>query len=187
MLSDSCPFRYSPSLQLRVFLETISSSVASPLSPCVGCVNSYIIRKKQQKTGTSVRALNLSVQWYNGGNPVCCSALKCKENSGADISCLMYPANIRSQVYLQVNFCTTKTLKFDLLIHCWQESKCTVKVKRKYTKQNFFLSTDPDKDFLLLLGLVIDAQRAVFLWGGFLHSACTHGPPPPTKQLNSMG
>lgn len=139
MLSDSGPFRYSPSLQLRVFLETISSSVASPLSPCVGCVNSYIIRKKQQKTGPSVRALNLSVQWYNGGNPVCCSALKCKENSGADISCLMYPANIRSQVYLQVNFCTTKTLKFDLLIHCWQESKCTVKVKRKYTKQNFFL------------------------------------------------
>lgn len=33
MLSDSGPFRYSPSLQLRVFLETISSSVASPLSP----------------------------------------------------------------------------------------------------------------------------------------------------------
>lgn len=35
MLSDSGPFRYIPSLQLLVFLETISSSVASPLSPCV--------------------------------------------------------------------------------------------------------------------------------------------------------
>lgn len=59
--------------------------------------------------------------------------------------------------------------------------------KVKDHKYTFFLCTDPDKDLLLLLGLIIDAQRAVFLGGRFLHSPCTHVPPPPTEQLNGMG
>lgn len=44
--------------------------------------------------------------------------------------------------------------------------------------------TDPDEDLLLLLGLFV---RAVFLAGGFVHSARAHAPSPPTKQLDSLG
>lgn len=47
--------------------------------------------------------------------------------------------------------------------------------------------TDPDKDLLLLLGLIIDAQGAVFLRGSFLCSACVHVPSPASKQLNGLG
>lgn len=47
--------------------------------------------------------------------------------------------------------------------------------------------TDPDEDFLFLLGLLVDAQRAVFLVGGFLHPTCAHVPSPPTKQLDGLG
>lgn len=62
------------------------------------------------------------------------------------------------------------------------------RVSTKKSVKNYICSrTDPDKNLLLLLGLLIDAQRAVFLGGSFLHSACTHVPPPPTKQLNGMG
>lgn len=47
--------------------------------------------------------------------------------------------------------------------------------------------TDPDKDFLFLLGLLVDAQRAVFLVGGFLNPTGAHVPSPPTKQLDGLG
>lgn len=51
-LSDSGPLRNTPSLQLRVFLEPISSSVASPLSPCVGVHrknNTQVLDLKQER------------------------------------------------------------------------------------------------------------------------------------------
>lgn len=55
----------------------------------------------------------------------------------------------------------------------------------RHNDRNRTYSTDPDKDLLLLLGFIIDAQRAVFLGGRFVHPACA--PPPPTKQLNGVG
>ncbi|TNN46363.1 hypothetical protein EYF80_043451 [Liparis tanakae] len=51
MLSDSGPLRYKPSLQLRVFLETISSSVASPLSPCVDSIYHRPVGSQQGAVG----------------------------------------------------------------------------------------------------------------------------------------
>lgn len=60
-------------------------------------------------------------------------------------------------------------------------------VKMQSIVEHISINTDPDKDLLLLLGLIIDAQRAVFLGGRFLHSSRTHVPPPPTEQFNGMG
>ena len=71
-------------------------------------------------------------------------------------------------------FCSARSLLLIVL------AKCSVKDTTTCT------CTDPDEDLLLLLGLIIDAQRAVFLGSRFLHSTCTHVPPPPTKQLNGM-
>lgn len=51
----------------------------------------------------------------------------------------------------------------------------------------FIQSTDPDEDLLLLLGLIVDAQRAVFLMGSFLCATCAHVPSPASKQLNGLG
>lgn len=46
--------------------------------------------------------------------------------------------------------------------------------------------TDPCEDLLLLLGFVVDAQRAVFLGAGFLHAGCPHVPPPAAEELDGL-
>lgn len=52
-----------------------------------------------------------------------------------------------------------------------------------YSNSTTTLCTDPDKDLLLLLGLLVD----VFLSARFFHPTCTHVPSPPAKQLDGMG